>query len=64
MRDRKIKVLGKEDMRLRGVWAVVRRKESFWEMRGEALGIFKLRGGGVGFVILTFCYFNIIILYL
>ena len=24
------------------MWAVVRRKESFWEMRGEALGIFKL----------------------
>ena len=57
MRDRKIKVLGKEDMRLRGVWAVVRRKESFWEMRGEALGIFKLRGGGGCIVILLFFSF-------
>lgn len=44
MRDQKIKFLGKEEMRLRGEWAAVRRKESFWEMRGEALGIFKLGG--------------------
>lgn len=56
MRDRKIKVLGKEEMRLRGEWAAVRRKESFWEMRGEALGIFKL--GGCIVILLLYYYFS------
>ena len=45
MRDRKIKVLGKEEMRLRGVWAAVRRKEKKFFRNGELSGVLKKTAG-------------------